>query len=260
MTPLRVLAVDDEPLALVRARQMLARIPGALLVGTAGGCGEGEALVRELKPDVLLLDIAMRDGSGFDMLNKLGADLACAVIFVTAFDYFAVRAFESSAADYVLKPISAARLSDAIERARTRLEAADATAQLADLHATVASLRARLREETTVGDLWIRGSGGAMVRVAIDEVEWLQSEDDYVRLHTRNGSHLTRGSIRALAPKFDASKFVRIHRNALVRRAAIRAIHRVGTSGVVVELNGGVRIPAGRVYAKQLKLDLSESA
>jgi DNA-binding LytR/AlgR family response regulator len=140
------------------------------------------------------------------------------------------------------------------------LEGADAAVQLADLHATVASLRTRLREETSIGDLWIRGRGGAMVRVSVDEVDWLRSEDDYVRLHTRNGSHLTRGSIRALSPKFDAGKFVRVHRNALVRRTAIRAIHRVGASGVVVELNGGVRIPAGRVYAKQLRQDFSHSA
>jgi two-component system LytT family response regulator len=256
MGNLRVLAVDDEPLALVRARQVLARIPGVELVGAASGCAEGEAMARALKPDVVLLDISMRDGSGFDLLDRLGADLAAAVIFVTAFDVFAVRAFESSAVDYVLKPISVERLGEAIARARKRLEAADATTQLAELQATLANLRGRLRDEAVASDIWIRGSSGAMVRVMLDDVEWLQSEDDYVRLHTRNGSHLTRGSIRSLAPKFDSEKFVRVHRNALVRRTAIRAVHR-GTAGVAVELTSGARIPAGRVYARQLRTELA---
>jgi two-component system LytT family response regulator len=256
MSPLSVLAVDDEPLALLRLEQVLARIPETKLVGSANGCADAVEKVRTLRPDVLLLDISMRDGSGFDLIERLPADEAPAVIFVTAFDYFAVRAFETSAVDYVLKPVSAQRLREAIGRARARISMNDAVDQLAELRAVVDGLRAKLREERAGAEFWIRGGNGGLVRVMPEDVEWLQSEEDYVRLHTRSGSFLMRGSIRGLEPKFDAAKFLRVHRNALVRKSAIRAIHRRPVGGLVVEMQSGARIAAGRVYAKQLRAEV----
>ncbi len=259
MTTLSVLAVDDEPLALLRLEQVLARIPEAKLVGAAGGCAEALDRIRELRPDVLLLDISMRDGSGFDLIKRLPVEAAPAIVFVTAFDYFAARAFETSAVDYVLKPVSVARLREAIDRARARITMNDAVGQLAELRAVVEGLRAKLREERSGAEFWIRGGNGGLVRVLPDDVEWIQSEEDYVRLHTRTGSFLMRGSIRGLMPKFDERKFVRVHRNALVRKSAIRAIHRRAVGGMTVELQSGARIAAGRVYAKQLRAEVQAS-
>jgi two-component system LytT family response regulator len=256
MTELSIFAVDDEPLALLRIEQVLSRIPDTQLVGAAGGCAEALEKLRESRPDVLLLDISMRDGSGFDLLKRLPDNGGCAVIFVTAFDYFAVRAFETSAIDYVLKPVSVARLREALDRARTRIGMDEAVSQAAELRAVVEGLRAKLREERTADrrdEFWIRGGNGVLVRVLPEDVEWLQSEEDYVRLHTRTGSYLMRGSIRGLESRFDARAFVRVHRNALVRKSAIRAVHRQSVGRLVVELQSGARIPAGRVYAKHLR-------
>ena len=260
MTTLSVLAVDDEPLALLRLEQVLGRIADVKLVGVAAGCAEALEQVRELRPDVLLLDISMRDGSGFDLVKRLPAESAPAIVFVTAFDYFAVRAFETSAVDYVLKPVSIARLREALDRARARIAMNDAVGQLSDLRTVVEGLRAKLREERTGAEFWIRGGNGGLVRVLPEDVEWIQSEEDYVRLHTRGGSFLMRGSIRGLMPKFDDRTFVRVHRNALVRKSAIRAIHRRSVGGLTVELQSGARIAAGRVYAKQLRAEVQAAS
>ena len=260
MNTLSVLAVDDEPLALLRLEQVVQRIGEAKLVGAASGCADALEQVRELRPDVLLLDISMRDGSGFDLIKRLPAEGAPAIIFVTAFDYFAARAFETSAVDYVLKPVSVARLREAIGRARTRIAMNDAVGQLAELRAVVEGLRAKLREDRAGAEFWIRGGNGGLVRVLPEDVEWIQSEEDYVRLHTRGGSFLMRGSIRGLMHKFDERKFVRVHRNALVRKSAIRAILRRPVGGLMVELQSGARIAAGRVYAKQLRAEVQAAS
>lgn len=198
----------------------------------------------------------MRDGSGFDLLEQL-TDRDLAVIFTTAYDHFAVRAFEVCAVDYVLKPISVARLRDALDRARARLEANDAAGQLAELRSAVGELRRQLGEQNEKEtEFWVRGASGSLVRVLAGDIEWIKSEDDYVRLHTRTASHLLRGSIRSAMAELDAADFIRVHRNALVRRASIKALHRRSLGSIEVELYSGARIPAGRVYAKQLRAGL----
>jgi DNA-binding LytR/AlgR family response regulator len=255
MTELSVLTVDDEPLALLRLEQTLQRIPNVTHVGAASRCSEALEKAVQLKPDVILLDISMRDGSGFDVLDQLPDGNAPAVIFVTAFDHFAPRAFETSAVDYVLKPVSAPRLKKAIERARARLEASDASAQLTELRTIVQDLRRKLRDERTGAagaEFWIRASGGGLVRVHADDIEWITSEEDYVRLHTRTGEYLMRHSIRGLLPKIGPEEFVRVHRNAVVRQSAIRSVQRTPLGALEVILISGARVSAGRVYAKQL--------
>ncbi|WP_129793052.1 LytTR family DNA-binding domain-containing protein [Sphingosinicella sp. CPCC 101087] len=257
MTVLRILTVDDEPLALLRLEQALRRIPDVAHVGAAASCREALDSIHSLRPDVVLLDISMRDGSGFDVVDRLNGEAPPAIVFVTAFDHFAVRAFETKAVDYVLKPVSSQRLGEAIGRARDRLESVDAANQLAELRLVVDELRRELRDgkaAVTRAELWIRGNVGGYVRIFSDEIEWVKAEDDYVRLHVGDKSYLMRSSLRALAPKIDADRqFVRVHRAALVRKSAIRAVHRLPIGRLEVELQSGQRIPTGRVYARQLK-------
>jgi DNA-binding LytR/AlgR family response regulator len=257
MSTLKVIAVDDEILALRRVRRALDEIDGVALVGEADGCTAALDLVRRMKPDILLLDIRMRDGTGFDVVDALGGDLTPVVIFVSAFDHYAIRAFEANAADYVLKPIETDRLRSAIERARLRLEAEAAQERMAELHAVIASLRDGIQEQQGSGhyetEVWIRKSLGGYVRVAIDSIDWVSSEDDYVRIHTPGGSFLLRGSIRTFEQRVDPRKFTRIHRRTLVRTSAIQEVKSPKIGGLEVVLESGERLRAGRIYARQVR-------
>lgn len=256
MTPLTLLAIDDEPLALRRLAVILREIPGVRQVGEAAGCEEALRRIEVLKPDVLLLDIQMRDGSGFDLIDRLPAGLAPAVIFVTAFDHYAARAFDACAVDYVLKPISAERLCEAITRVRERRAANNAEQQIAELHALVAKLRGSFRPDPVShyeSELWIRKSSGGFVRVALGDVDYVTSEEDYIRVHTRRGSYLMRGSIRNLEARVDPATFVRIHRRALVRIDAVREFRSTRLGSLELLLISGETLAAGRVYGKHLR-------
>ncbi|MBA3677186.1 MAG: response regulator transcription factor [Sphingosinicella sp.] len=260
---LRILAVDDEPLALRRLRLLLREMSGVELVGEAGGCEEALAAVHHLRPDILLLDIQMRDGTGFDVVENLAADPMPAIIFVSAFDHYGVKAFDASVVDYVLKPIQLERLRVALDKARTRLASADTGNQVDELRAVVEALRAKVREadgpryET---ELWIRKNVTGFSRVSVDNIEWVCSEDDYIRVHTAAGSYLMRGSIRNLESRVDPSEFLRIHRRTLVRKSAIREVRSPRLGKVEVLLQSGERLPAGRVYAKKLRQLIGERA
>lgn len=263
MTGCTVLIVDDEPLAIRRLEILLKAMPGVRHAGSAASCHEAVRAIAELRPDVVLLDIRLRDGTGFDVLEQLPPDATPAVIFATAFDHFAIRAFAVSAVDYVLKPIEAARLEEAIARARTRLSADNAARENDEMRRIIADLRAEFHAggpapyET---ELWVRGVSGSLTHVALDQVDWVSSEDDYVRLHTPSGSHLLRLSIKALAERIDTSKFVRVHRAALVRIAAIAQLRQTPTGRRDVILRDGTRIATGRVYARRLREMLRQHA
>jgi two-component system LytT family response regulator len=256
MTPLRVLTVDDEPLALRRLKLLLQTIPKADHVGEANGCTDALSKINELRPDAVLLDIKMRDGNGFEVVEAIARRAnPPVVVFVTAFDQFAAQAFDSSVADYLLKPVERDRLVRALARVQQQRDASDAEARVDELHQILRNVRAardgnaRPAFET---EFWLRGSGG-LVRVAVDSIECVSSEDEYVAIHTPSGSHLMRGSIRQFAEKVEPGQFVRVHRRWLVKRSAITELssRRIGRAEVV--LRNGRRIPAGRVHLRQLR-------
>lgn len=256
MTDCTIFIVDDEPLALRRLEIVLKSMPGVRLAGSAASCREAVRAIAELRPDVVLLDIRLRDGTGFDILDQLPAEARPAVIFTTAFDHFAIRAFEVSAVDYVLKPIEAARLHEAIGRAHERLSADNSSREIEEMRRIIADLRAEFhagQPSPYETELWIRGISGSLTHVALDQVDWVSSEDDYVRLHTPSGSHLLRISIKAFAARIDSTRFVRVHRAALVRLAAIAQLRQTSTGRRDVILRDGTRIATGRVYARRLR-------
>lgn len=263
MTVRTVLAVDDEPLALRRIEIILKDMPDVRLAGTATSCAEAAVAIAQCRPEILLLDIRLRDGSGFDLLERLPEGLRPAVIFTTAFDHFAVRAFELAAADYVLKPIETPRLAQAIARASDRLDAEHSGQELAEMRLVVRDLRAAFHDAAPSPwetEMWIRGTTGTLTHLALDQVDWVSSEDDYVRLHTASGSHLLRMSISALAAKIDPDKFVRVHRSAMVRLGAVSQFRQTPSGRRDVLLRDGTRIAAGRVYARRLRDLLRERA
>lgn len=255
MNPLRVLAVDDEVLALRRLRLLLQAMPYVEQVGEADGVRDALAKIESLAPDVLLLDIRMRDGSGFDLVQALARRPAApAIIFVSAFNRFAVRAFETKAVDYLLKPIERERLGQALERARERRGAADAVQRVAELLEILGNLRADADDGARAyeAEFWVR-KGAALVKVPVDSIEWVASEDEYVRLNTATDSYLMRGSIRQLESRLDPARFVRIHRRWLVRKAAIVELRALGLGRVEAVLRSGRHFKAGRIYGRRLK-------
>lgn len=252
-----VLIVDDEPLARRRLELILAKIPGVDHVGSVGSCREAIERIAEVNPDVVLLDIKMRDGTGFDVLDRLPADRHPGIIFTTAFDHFAARAFETHAIDYLLKPVEIERLQIAIDRLRHSLAAADAREQILQMRAVIDDLRAGYHGQDSPpreDELWLRSAVGALTCVHRRDIEMVTAEDDYVRLHAGSASYLIRGSIKATQADLSLSdeEFVRVHRRMLLRRSSITSVRRSIEHGVRIRLRNGTEVGAGRVYAKKL--------
>ena len=260
---LTLVLVDDEPLALRRLRAVLGEVSGVRVVGEASTCADAVELITVRRPDVALLDIRLRDGTGFDILERLPHAETPSVIFTTAFDHFAVRAFEVSAADYILKPIEPARLAAALEGLRERLRVRTRAEEAGRLRAALDELRAKMQEPVQPAyesEIWVRSATGNLTRVAIDQINWVASEEDYVRLHTDSASYLVRLSIRGFEARVDPDQFVRAHRSTLVRRGAVREIRPAPGGRRILVLEDGSRIVAGRVYARQLRARLGAQA
>lgn len=249
MSVLRVLAVDDEELALRRVELALAQMPDALLVGRAFSGAEGAEMIATLRPDVVLLDVEMANLGGFEMLERLQEAEAPLVIFVTAFEGYAARAFRVRAVDYVLKPVDFRRLAEALERARKTLQLTAAERQAAELRNVVSALQ---REREPVDPRFTRefwaDRRGELVRVHIHQVEWLESEGDYVRLHADTGSFLIRGPLHDIESGLDPRSFVRVRRSALVRVDRIRAIRQKQYGDCRIALASGQEVRVGKTY------------
>jgi DNA-binding LytR/AlgR family response regulator len=258
MTALRVIAIDDEPLALRRLEWCLENMPGIALVGKTGDPQHGLEMIRTLSPDVVLLDVEMPELTGFELIESLGSlnDFALPeIVFVTAFDHFAVKAFGISAVDYLLKPVERGRLHEALERARVRRELRDAQARVQELREIIDSLRADRRGGSTQkkyeSELWIR-EGDARVRVPVQMIERLEADGDYVRLHVGQRVRLMRARLGDLADRLDPAQFVRIHRSEIVRHDLIAAIRRHDSGRTFAVLAGGREVPVSRRYVSRI--------
>ena len=242
---LKVLVVDDEPLATERLQLLLARCSGIDLVGTAS---DGEGAVRmahALSPDLLLLDIAMPGLDGIDVARALaGKRPAPAVVFVTAFDQFAVAAFEVAAVDYLMKPVDPARLDRALDRARAHL---DKRASEEGSNPPVALPGDRHLEEFWASDLT------GLVRIAARDIDRVSAERDYMRLHVGMRSWLIHPSMSALEEGLDPATFVRLHRSAIVRREFITGFQRNPSGRWIARLADGTEQPVGRLYADSVR-------
>jgi two-component system response regulator AlgR len=240
---LKILIADDEPLAAERLQMLLARIDDVLLVGTAH---DGESAVRmaeALQPDLLLLDIAMPGQDGIEVARALSRHgKSPAVVFVTAFDQFAVAAFDVAAIDYLMKPVDADRLARSIDRARAYLEARDARAPDEAL-----APPSQWLEEFWASDL------SGLVRIAARDIDRVTAERDYMRLHVGKRSWLIHHSMTALEEGLDPELFVRLHRSAIVRRDFIAGFTRNSSGRWIARLADSNEQPVGRLYADQVR-------
>lgn len=244
---LRVLLADDEPLALVRLEALLAQMAHVTIVGTARDGEEAAAQIEALKPDLALLDIRMPKQSGLSLAKALRETNDVDVVFITAFDQFALQAFEVDAVDYLLKPVEAHRLAIALDRARRRRSAvavpgiADPTADAA--HQDDSSARVGVQY------IWAPHRGG-LVRVDVSSIDWIEAARDYVLLHTSTRSHMVRATMESLKDQIDPTTMVRVSRSAFVRRAAVQQINRQGRASHVVVLRDGTAVRVGVTYAR----------
>ncbi|MBV8687377.1 MAG: response regulator transcription factor [Alphaproteobacteria bacterium] len=241
--PIRFLVVDDEPLAIERLQLLLARMEGVALAGTALEGAAALRLVEATEPDAILLDIAMPGVDGIDVARALaGRPKAPLVIFVTAFDTFAVAAFDLEAVDYVMKPVSAERLGRAVERARERLAT----------RGEEAPAQAR-RDSALIEEFWVSEPRGGLVRLPAAEVERVTAERDYMRLHAGRRSWLINDTISRLEQALDPARFVRIHRSAIVRRDFVAGLRRDEDGRWWARLADGAEQKVGRLYVKNAK-------
>jgi DNA-binding LytR/AlgR family response regulator len=256
---LRVLIVDDEPLARRRLEILLREQADVELVGAASDGIVARKLIAERLPDVVLLDIKMPGLTGLEVLDALGPE-APIVIFVTAFDRFALDAFDRAAFDYLLKPVEPTRLAASLARAREALAERAAAERAGELEEILRNLRSAPAASTASGsavagdfdrEIWIQERGGR-TSVPVAAIDWVAAERDYVRIHTAQKSFLIRQSIGALAGRLDPAVFVRIHRSSVVRRDRIVRIRHAGGRGAVI-LASGAEIAVSRRHMGALK-------
>jgi two-component system response regulator AlgR len=238
--PLRVLIADDEPLAAERLQLLLARSDGAQLVGTAFDGDSAINMTEALHPDLLLLDIAMPGLDGIGVARALAAqEPSPAVVFVTAFDHFAVAAFEVEAVDYLMKPVEPKRLQRALDRARAYLNQ-----RTGQPHPGKTS---QWLEEFWASDL------SGLVRIAAQDVDKVSAERDYMRLHVGRRSWLIHHSMAALEEGLNPELFVRLHRSAIVRKDYIAGFTRNQSGRWIARLSDGSEQPVGRLYSDRVR-------
>lgn len=258
MSPkIRVLVVDDEPLARSGVADLLARDPELEVVGQ---CGDGRTAVeaiRTLKPDLVLLDIQMPEMDGFQVIEEVGAERMPAVIFVTAYDQFALRAFEVHALDYLLKPFDDERFLAAVARSKRAMRNQD-----------VGQLSQQL-----IGLLVTRHSGGAtpyltrlvvknagkVTFVRVDDIDWIEAADYYVRLHVARKSHLLRETMSTLEGQLDPARFFRVHRSAIVNLDRLVEIQPYFHGEHVLVLQDGSKLKLSRSRKEKLETVLRQS-
>jgi len=253
---LRVLIVDDEPLARRRMATMLAQMANVEMVGEAEDGDVALALIDERRPDVVLLDIQMPGRNGFELMAALKGPQVPVVIFVTAFNRYAVQAFEVSAVDYLLKPLVFERVREALDRARAVLRNRDAGTRLAEMNAVISALRAESDKQAAAAgyesEFWLQRRG-EYVRVPAGRVDRVEAERDYVKLHAGSDSFLLRETMSRMEERLDPDQFVRIHRSAIVRKSLITAIRQAGFGAVNVALSDGSELRIGRSYVRHVR-------
>ncbi len=259
-SPLQILIVDDEPLARERLRLLLAKEAGVTICGEAADGRAAVEAIRKLRPDLVLLDIQMPGLDGFGVLRELEASELPMVVFVTAFDQHAVKAFEAHALDYLLKPCKPARLHDALERAR-RLKAPSGVSGAAETDALtqrlLALLDARSPQATTAGPELSAPGAVHLTRIAVRQgervtfvriatIDWFEASGNYVVLHSGKESHIVRETLGALEEQLPPAAFLRISRSVIVQLDRIRELQSLAPGEHVAILHDGRKLPMTR--------------
>jgi two-component system LytT family response regulator len=245
---IRAAIVDDEPLARRRIRNLLAEAADVEIVAECANGNEAIEALEESPPDLLFLDVQMPEVDGFDVLQAIGVGRVPAVIFVTAYDQFALRAFEANALDYLLKPFDDDRFAAALQRARERIRQQHG----GDLDRRLQALLENVRGDHGYLRRLVVPSGHRSVFVRTEHIDWIEAERNYVRLHVGGKTHLLRENLTHVASALDPATFCRIHRSTIVNIDRIETVESLFHGEYQVVLHDGTRLTSGRSYRSNL--------
>jgi two-component system, LytTR family, response regulator len=246
---IRTVIVDDEPLA---RRGIRAHLKDERDVEIIAECGNGNDAVRvitELAPDLVFLDVQMPELDGFGVLEAINLEHLPSVIFVTAYDKYALRAFEVHALDYLLKPFDTERFTKALERARTQIE----RRSISDLSHRLQSLLDDLKTNQKYAERLVIKSAGRIFFLGVEEIDWVEAADNYVRLHSGNNTHLLRETMNSLEQRLDPAQFLRIRRSTIINVRRIKELHPLFKGEYEIVLRDGTRLASGRGYRDRLQ-------
>jgi two-component system LytT family response regulator len=256
---IRTVIADDEHLARRKLRVLLDSEPGVQVVAE---CQDGQQTVNATqthRPDLLLIDIRMPDMDGFQVLKQIAPDEMPVVVFTTAYDQFAIRAFEAHALDYLLKPFDGERLHHAVERARAELlkfHDRDLTCRILDLLAK--NMEPKMESKQGDDRMVIR-AGGKVVFLDVKEIDWIEAAANYVRLNVGKDSYLLREGIGSISERLDPDRFVRIHRSVIVNVRKIKELQPCESGEYIAVLRNGKELSCSRGYRTQLQRLISRS-
>jgi two-component system LytT family response regulator len=245
----RVLVADDEPLARERLRTLLVHEEWLELVAECPDGADAIDAIGRLEPDLVFLDVQMPGASGFEVIEAVGPTRMPLVVFVTAFDNYALRAFDVHALDYLLKPFDRQRFHDALLRARQRLE----RPSTGDLERRLLELVQDLRPNAQRIERFVIKSGGRVFFIRADEIDWIEAAGNYVKLHVGTDTHLFRETMNAVEAKLDSDAFFRIHRSHIVNIERVKELQPWFNGEYVVFLKNGTRLTLSRSYRDKLQ-------
>jgi two-component system LytT family response regulator len=245
---IRAAIVDDEPLARRRIRNLLVDAPDVEVVAECANGKDAIESLEESPPDLLFLDIQMPEIDGFDVLHAIGVGRVPVVIFVTAYDQFALRAFEAHALDYLLKPFDDERFAAALERALDRIRQQHGD----DVDRRLQALLENVRGDHGYLRRLVVPSGHRNIFVRTEHIDWIEAERNYIRLHVSGRSYLLRENLTRIAAALDPATFSRIHRSTIVNIDRIRAVESLLHGEYLVVLQDGTKLTSGRSYRRNL--------
>ena len=254
----RVLVVDDEPLARMRIEDLLSHVEGAELAGTAANGVEAVERIRALRPDVVFLDVQMPGKTGIEVVREIGPDAMPVTIFVTAFDQFAVQAFDVAAVDYLVKPFDDERFEAAFARARQRLALEGLGALRERLLAVLQDpAAAPAQPPGSAAAAYLERIAvemrGKVKSVPVDQIDYIVASGPYAELHVGDRRYLIREAMQTLEERLDPSRFMRVHRSMIVRLDLIETLHRGAGGDYEVQLKNGARVKVSRSRREALE-------
>ena len=253
---MRTLIVDDEALARKRIKSLLANDSSIEVIGECSDGKKAVEAIRALEPDLVFLDVQMPAMSGFDVIRTIGSERMPAIIFVTAYDQYALKAFEVQAVDYLLKPFNRARFERTVARAKTLVRSLAGGA----INDQLLTLLGSLQRQQDMPELFMIKSAGRIVFLRAEDIDWIETVGNYVRLHAGRDSHLMRETMSGMESKLDPQKFMRIHRSTMVNIDQVKELQPWLNVEYVVIMRDGTRLNMSRRYRERLHKLLKNSA